>query len=220
MTRPRAVAFDMIGTVFPLEPLRARIVALGLPPAMLEGWFAAGTRDAFALAAAGDFQPFKHVLAAALDSVLAEQRLDPSAANRKAVLDAMAGLQARPGAREAFWTLRQEGVPIIALTNGSAASTAKLLDAAALAVDHLVSIDEVTLSKPRLKVYLRAAEVAGVAPGELALVAAHPWDINGAAAAGLVTAYLSADRPYSPVMRQPDTTGERLPDCVAALLAR
>ncbi len=71
--RPKMLAFDIIGTVFPLEPLRPSIVALGLPPAGLEGWFAAGCRDAFAMAAVGDFAPFKTVLEAALDGVLAEQ---------------------------------------------------------------------------------------------------------------------------------------------------
>jgi len=51
--RPTVVAFDIIGTVFPLEPLRSSIVSLGMPPAGLEGWFAAGCRDAFAMAAVG-----------------------------------------------------------------------------------------------------------------------------------------------------------------------
>lgn len=59
--RPKMVAFDIIGTVFPLEQLRSSIVALGLPPAGLEGWFAAGCRDAFAMAAVGDFEPFTTV---------------------------------------------------------------------------------------------------------------------------------------------------------------
>jgi 2-haloacid dehalogenase len=44
--RPKAVAFDVIGTMFPLAPLRPALVALGLPPTALEGWFAAGCRDA------------------------------------------------------------------------------------------------------------------------------------------------------------------------------
>ena len=45
--RPKVVAFDVIGTVFPLEPLRPAMVALGLPPAALEGWFAAGLVTAY-----------------------------------------------------------------------------------------------------------------------------------------------------------------------------
>jgi len=219
--RPSAVAFDVIGTTFPLDPLRPRIVALGLPPASLEGWFAAGLRDAFALAAANDFQPLTKVLEAALDGVLAEQHLSASTAQKAAVLEGMKELDARSGAAEAFALLRDAGVPILALTNGSAPSTKTLLQRAGLedAVAHIVSIDEVALSKPRAEVYHRAAHVAGVEPEDLALVAAHAWDINGAKAAGLTAAYLSAERPRSPVMREPDVEGATLIECVQGLLA-
>lgn len=67
--RPKAVAFDIIGTVFPLGPMRPMIVSMGLPPAGLEGWFAAGLRDAFAMSTVGDFKPFTTVLRGALDQV-------------------------------------------------------------------------------------------------------------------------------------------------------
>ena len=219
--RPRAVAFDVIGTLFPLEPLRPLVTALGLPSAGLEGWFASGLRDAFALASVGDFAPFTDVLDAALDAVLAEQGLDPSRTQRKAALHALAELDARPGAAAAIEMLTAAGVPVLALTNGSAASTKKLLHRAALdgKVTHIVSVDEVRRSKPAAAVYHRAAEAAGVAPDALALVAAHPWDINGAKAAGLVTAYLSADRPFSPVMSKPDLEAATLTECAAGLLA-
>lgn len=55
-------------------------------------------------------------------------------------------------------------------------------------------------------------------PVELALVAAHPWDINGAAAAGLVTGYLAADRPYSRAMRTPDVEAGTLPELARRLV--
>ena len=39
-TRPAAVAFDVIETLMPLEPLRERFTAAGLPAHLLELWFA------------------------------------------------------------------------------------------------------------------------------------------------------------------------------------
>lgn len=218
--RPRVVAFDVIGTLFPLEPLRPALVSLGLPAAGLEGWFAAGCRDAFALAAVGDYEPFAAVLEAALDGVLAEQRLDPPDHDRKKLMKRMEQLDVRDGAREAFTTLTEAGIPVMALSNGSHSSTKALLVRAELdgLVRDIVSVDEVKLAKPRSEVYAQAAETAGVEPAELALVAAHPWDINGAAAVGFVTAYLSADRPYSRVMRTPDLEAGTLSE-LAVLLA-
>ena len=67
--------------------------------------------------------------------------------------------------------------------------------------------------------YRLAADTAGVAPDGLALIAAHGWDVNGAHAAGLTTAYLSADRPYPSMMHAPDVEADSLPGCVSALLA-
>lgn len=220
-SRPQAVAFDVIGTLFPLEPLRPRIVALGLPPAALEGWFAAGLRDAFALDVTGDFAPFAKVLEAALDGALAEQGLTAASGDTHALAKGLEQLDARPGAAEAFALAAEAGTPIVALSNGASSSTKALLDRAGLLprVAHVVSVDEVRLSKPRAEVYLHAARIAGVDRHKLALVAAHGWDVNGAAAAGLVTAYLSAEQPFSPVMRKPDVEGATLPDCVRALLA-
>ena len=43
--RPQVVAFDAIETVFSLDPLRDRLVTLGLPPHALEVWFARTLRD-------------------------------------------------------------------------------------------------------------------------------------------------------------------------------
>ena len=47
--------------------------------------------------------------------------------------------------------------------------------------------------KPAAEVYLTGARLLGVEPAELMLVAAHPWDLEGARRAGLRTAFV--DRP-------------------------
>ena len=217
--RPTVVAFDIIGTVFPIAPMRSAIVALGLPPAGLEGWFAAGCRDAFALAAVGDYQPFTTMLDGALEQVLAEQGLDVAASERAVVVKRLETLDPRDGAGEAFAILDRAGIAVMALSNGTGAATEALLARGGLdaAVAHVVSVDEVKLAKPRAEIYHHAAQVAGVASGALALIAAHPWDIHGAAAAGLTTAYLDADRPCPAAMRTPDLTGSTLPDLARRL---
>ena len=219
--RPKVVAFDMMGTVFSLEPLRPAIIALGLPSAGLEGWFAAGLRDAFALSSAGDFKPFTTVLAGALDQVLAEQRLSPSAAARARLMEGMKHLPARPDAREAFEIIARAGLEVMALSNGAGATTRSLLKAAGLdgLVDRVVSVDDVKLFKPRREVYDHAVRVARVRASRLALVAVHPWDINGAKAAGLTTAYVTAERPFPSAMRPPDVRAPTLATAARALVA-
>lgn len=51
MTRPDAIAFDAVETLFSLKSLRPRIELAGLAGHALETWFAQMLRDAFALCA-------------------------------------------------------------------------------------------------------------------------------------------------------------------------
>ncbi|HEY0790368.1 MAG TPA: hypothetical protein VGD78_04820 [Chthoniobacterales bacterium] len=57
-------------------------------------------------------------------------------------------------------------------------------------------------------------------PGELALIAAHDWDVDGASKAGLTTCYLVRNQPRGfSAMNAPDASGRSLPEVVRSLLA-
>lgn len=218
--RPKVVAFDAIGTMFPLEPLRPSLMALGMPPAGLESWYATAVRDALALTASGDFEPFVAVMEGALDQVLGEQGLAPPRAARRALLAQFKYLPARPGARNALRLVAQARMRPILLTNGSEASTWSLLEQAGLdgLVERVVSVEDIRLFKPRPEVYAHAARQCRVRLNRMALVAVHPWDINGAKAVGCVGAYVTADRPFASTMRAPDLQAPSL-ETAARLLA-
>lgn len=221
MASLKAVAFDIIETVFSLETMRSRFKLLGLPSLVLDVWFARALRDAFALAAAGGYAPFKDVQAGALHETLMEHGIQPSDDVVDAILDGMAELEAHPDAATAFREVRDAGCSVIALSNGSAATTSRLLDRAGLSqfVSYVLSVEGVRRSKPVRDVYLEAAARAGGRPEELALVAAHPWDLNGAAAAGLITAFVARGRPYPAYMTPADVSGTSLSSAVSELLA-
>lgn len=218
--RPKVVALDIIGTTFSLEPMRERLVDVGLPGSALELWFAMGLRDAFALAAADSFAPFKSVLGDALDQVLALHGSSATEAQKARALEGMKNLPPHPDAAEALQVLAEAEIRVFAVTNGAASSTQALLDGAGFAhlLERVVSVDEVEFSKPRPEVYLHAARLATVEPDALALVASHAWDIHGAKSAGLMTGFVARGRPYPSVMREPDLRGETLAE-VARLVA-
>ncbi len=118
--------------------------------------------------------------------------------------------------------LRDAGLPIFALTNGSAETRKKMFANSGLEdqVEQFISIDAVKHWKPAAAVYLHAAKIARVKPEELALVAAHDWDINGAARAGLTNGYVARAQPIcSPAMKRADVTGQSLTEVVLGLLA-
>lgn len=217
--RIAAVAFDVLGTLFSLETLRSPLTEAGLPPGALEAWFAQTLRDAFALEVTGVFKPFRQIASGTLKGILAKHGLATNENKTEQVLECMTRLTPHAGAEAAFTTLRDAGIPVLALTNGSPESTRKLLRQAQLEamVERVVTIEEVQHWKPHRAVYLHAAQAQGVAPQRMVLASAHPWDIHGAAHAGLSTAFVARGRPFPPAMLQPDFTADTLAEVATAL---
>ena len=221
-TRPRVVAFDVIETLFDTAPLDPVLGGLGLPRGSLKTWFTGFLRDAFALESMHDFKPFKVVASESLNALLASQGLQDKRAEIHKVLEAFTSLPAHPDVKEAFGMLQKADVTILTLTNGGAASTEAMLEAAGLRgfVARVISIEEVNRWKPSREVYLHAATSMGVAPSEMALVAAHDWDVGGAAKAGLTAAGVVREgKAFSAAFTQPHITGKSLVEVVQALLA-
>ena len=219
--RPEVVAFDVVETLFALDPVRDRMKEAGLGAEVMPLWFAGFLRDAFALDLAGTFAPFKEVAQATLRVVMANGGIDPSDAKIARVLDAFAELPAHPDVRPAFDRLREANVRIVTVTNGSAENTKKLLDRAGLAahVEKTISIDEVKRWKPAAEVYLHMAKSVGVDPSKVALVAAHAWDVHGAKRAGLRTGWVvRKDKIVSPAIALPDAQGNTLTEVVERLI--
>ena len=219
--RPRIVAFDIIETVFSLENMRPRLVELGLPGSALKLWIASALRDAFALSITDRFSPFRAVLRGGLVTLLSTHQLPVEEVRVAAVLDGMAELDPHPDAGDAFAALASQDVRIVALSNGAASVTERLLQRSGLDqfVEAVYSIEQVQRFKPRREVYLHAASASGVDPGEMALVATHAWDIHGASAAGLTTGFVVRRQSYPAVMHRPDVEGRTLLDTVNALMA-
>jgi 2-haloacid dehalogenase len=221
-SRPVAVAFDVVETLFSLEPLGIRLAAVGLPESALGEWFARFLRDAFALEAAGIYRPFRDVAAGTLEVMLTEHRRPATVEVIDSVLQGFLELPPHPDVRPAFEQLREAGVRVATLTNGSAQVTARLLQRAGLDpfVERTISIDEVRHWKPSAQVYRHAAAVLGVQPAQLALVAAHAWDVLGAGRAGLVTGWVTrGEGAFHPAMRPPTVVGRTLPEVVGRLLS-
>ena len=218
MSSQAVVAFDVIETLASLEPLRDRLVKAGQPPGLLETWYTRILRDGMALSMTGDYSQFADVAEAAL------RGLTHDAISDDQVAQLMAGfgeLPAYPDALPAVRRLSEAGLPVACLSNGPADLISAFVERAGLGpwVNRVISVGEVFRWKPAGVVYLYAAEVMGVAPDRMALVAAHDWDCHGAKRAGLITGWVSRKSggfgaPFAP----PDVTGEDLTEVAAKLL--
>jgi 2-haloacid dehalogenase len=90
-------------------------------------------------------------------------------------------------------TRLKEKFIITTLSNGNLSLLTNMAKRAGLPWDCVISAELFHHYKPDRQAYLGCADLLGVPPDELMLVAAHPSDLRAARDAGLMTAY--ADRP-------------------------
>ena len=83
--------------------------------------------------------------------------------------------------------------PIVTLSNANIALLVEMARHGGLPWDAILGAEVTRSFKPEPRTYLGTADVLGVAPGALCLVAAHHSDLAAARACGLATAYI--DRP-------------------------
>ncbi len=220
--RPSVVVFDVNETLSDLSPMADRFTDLGVPGSMAKQWFAELLRDGFALTAAGASGKFSVVGEGVLRSLLEPEKLDRDL--DEAVQHVMSGFTALPvhsDVPDGVRALRDLGLRLITLTNGSTAVSEKLFGQAGIrdAFEALLSVEDAGAWKPDPASYAYAARTCRVEAAEMLLVAVHPWDIDGASRAGLSTAWVSrAGRDYPGYFRPPTYAVRALPE-LAALLA-
>jgi 2-haloacid dehalogenase len=95
-----------------------------------------------------------------------------------------------PDSVEGLTLLKQRFV-ITTLSNGNMSLLTNMAKRARLPWDCVISAELFRHYKPDREAYLGCADLLDVAPGELALVAAHPSDLRAARDAGLMTAYVT-----------------------------
>jgi 2-haloacid dehalogenase len=99
-------------------------------------------------------------------------------------------------------TRLKEKFIITTLSNGNMSLLTNMAKRAGLPWDCVISAELFHHYKPDREAYLGCADLLGVRPDELMLVAAHPGDLKAAHAAGLKTAYVDRPREHGPG-RQP-----------------
>lgn len=219
--RPSVIVFDVNETLSDMSPMGARFADVGAPDSLAALWFATLLRDGFALTAAGGSGRFAdigaEVLRGLLRGVSLDRGLDEAVDH---VMDGLAGLGLHPDVVEGVRALENAGYRLVTLTNGSAQVAEDLFSAAGIrdAFDLLLSVEKAPAWKPARRAYGYAADACGVEPGQMMLVAVHPWDIHGAARAGLATVWINrTGAPYPAHFAAPGHTVESLRHLAAAL---
>ena len=122
-------------------------------------------------------------------------------------------LQPWPDAVSGLTRLRTRYL-LATLSNGNVALLANMAKNAGLPWDVVLSAELAEQYKPDAEVYLKAADLLGLEPAEVLMVAAHPGDLRASAGVGFRTAYVPRPLEYGPG-RQAETPPAGAFDVVA-----
>ena len=187
MINARAYVFDAYGTLFDVHAAIARHRADAGPDAdrFSEIWRTKQLEYTWTLTLAGRYVDFWTLTERALDYAFARV---PSVDRtlRPRLLEAYLKLAAFPDAHAALSGLKDRGVRLAILSNGTLRMVEAAVEAAGLAslLDAVLSVDTVRLYKPRPEVYALATEATGAKSDEVVFVSSNRWDIMGAASFG------------------------------------
>jgi 2-haloacid dehalogenase len=192
--RPQLLVFDVNETLSDMAPIAGRFETLGADPSLARAWFAGLLRDGFALTVARENPSFARLAADGLRTVLAGSSLNrPVEEAVEHIMDGFSGLAVHPDVPSGVRALAKLGIRLVTLSNGSASIARRLLADAGLdhAFESFLSVEQAGIWKPAPGAYAYALEACGVDPMDAMLVAAHPWDTDGASRAGLATAWIN-----------------------------
>jgi 2-haloacid dehalogenase len=216
----RWVFFDLNGTLVDPTVLAQPLGDSADAEELVLHAFDVANVQAMAITLTGGRAEFPALLDAALRRALVLGGRDGAlAADALALIGSMPAYLEAPGALE---RLRGEGLHLGVLTQSSTAAADQVLRFAGLRdrMDLVVGSDQTGAFKPAPQAYATALERAGVPPGEMCFVAAHWWDVLGAARAGLRTGWVGRrERALLATVPEPDARGGDLTEVADAIVA-
>ncbi len=218
----KAIAFDAYGTLFDVHSVAALAEAF-YPDAgvtLSEIWRVAQI-DYTRMRTLGDqYVNFRQVTEDGL--VFAAEKLGLALGDeqRKALMAQYEHLTAYPEVQEVLESLKERGMPIAILSNGTPDQLETLVAHAGLTglFDHLLSIDTVGRFKPTPEAYSIGPAAFGCPASEIGFVSSNGWDVCGATWYGYKAFWVNrAGNPLDKLGVRPAGEGRNLRDLLAYL---
>jgi len=220
-----AIGFDVYGTlVDPMEMqrhLRALLGGQAGPFAAL--WREKQLEYTFRRGLMRQYISFDLCTAHALRYVVRSLAVDVSEADQARLLAQYRQLAAFPDAIPAIERLKAAGHTVVAFSNGVEATVRALLDYAGILphLDAVISVDDLQTFKPNPAVYLYLARRVNRSVDETWLVSGNPFDVIGAKATLLKTAWVrrNPETVFDPWGIEPDLIVTNLDEFVERIAA-
>jgi len=218
----RAIAFDAFGTLFDVYSVStlAEQCFPGQGDALADLWRRKQIEYALLRTLGNRYESFWEVTCDALDFAAAQLRLPMTKEARVRLLDQYAHLSPFPENIAALNSLRDKGLPLAILSNGTAEMLAACVENTGMAglFERLLSVDTVKQYKPHPDAYQLGPDAFGCSAKEIVFVSSNGWDIAGANWFGYTTFWLNRSGQSPEVLdSRPAFTGSTLKDLVAAL---
>ena len=192
-TKPKVLVFDVNQTMLDLNSLRPQFARVFGDGKALDEWFSLLLHYSLVVTVADAYADFATVGRAVLEMLANTKGVKLSSEDATRILQGVLTMPPYPDVPESLKRLRAAGFRMVTLTNSSPSAVKAQLQNAGLTqyFDESISVDSVRRFKPDLETYRSAAAHLGAQPGELLLIAAHPWDVFGAMKAGWQGAFVA-----------------------------
>lgn len=220
---PSALVFDVNETLLDMTAVKQGLASvLNNDETLVDLWFTTLLHHSLVDIASAQFHDFIDIGAAALVMVAHGKGITLSNSTAKQTIKKhITSLPAHPDVKPALLALQQYNIPLIALSNSSIKGLKAQLAFAGISeyFTHVLSTETIRTYKPAPQVYHWACKEVGVEASQAMMVAAHGWDVSGAKAAGMRTAFIEREgkMPY-PLGLPPDYVFSHIGD-VASLFA-
>lgn len=192
MKRP-IVLFDVNETLLDLRGLDNAFATIFGSADVRGDWFKQLLQLSLLANTLDDYVDFTTLGYRALEMVAAQRSRALRDEEFAAVKDGLRTLAPHSDVVPALTRLHDAGFRLATLTNSAPATVEAQIAYANMRplFEQLLSVDAVRKYKPAPETYRYAAAQLGVPIGEIVLVAAHGWDVLGAARAGAVAAFVA-----------------------------
>jgi 2-haloacid dehalogenase len=220
----KAVAFDAYGTLFDVYSIGALAEELfpGHGAELAALWRDKQIAYTQLRTLSGHYADFWSVTAEALDFCGAQLGLDLRAPDHARLMHRYACLAPYPENLAALQRMKDMGVPLAILSNG----TRPMLESAVAAAGmenlfvHILSVDQVKKFKTAPEAYQLAPDAFGCPANEILFVSSNGWDACGATWFGFTTFWINrAGRPHERLGIAPTATGRTMHDAADFLAA-
>ncbi|WP_296620854.1 haloacid dehalogenase type II [Marivirga sp.] len=220
MRKPKLLVFDVNETLLDLEKIKVKIQDKFQDKTSFSLWFATLLQYSMVKSITNQYHSFGEIGKSTLRMTAEKLNKNISEEEISGILSLITELPPHPEVKSALEKFQSMNYQIIALTNGSLEAVKAQMKFAGIDqyFERLFSVEEVKSFKPQPITYQYVLKEMNIAAEEALMIAAHPWDLAGAKAVGMQTAFI--ERPsqvYYPLLEKADFMVKNLEELVERL---